>query len=136
MQGVILCGTLEHWADTSLYARFLFNSLRTSVNHSIRSCRQITINSSNINKLFAIATKAFTFTDSAQRQRYMQKKIAKEMYNCKHLTHINKDMRKELTFLHTIFMDNVTYPMLTPIAHLIHRHPDCTTFGDACLEAC
>ena len=26
--------------------------------------------------------------------------------------------------------------MLTPIAHVIDHHPDCTTFSDACLEAC
>ena len=60
MQRVILCGTLEHWADTSLYARFLFSSIRTSVNHSIRSYRQITIDSRQIKTLFTISKEDFS----------------------------------------------------------------------------
>ena len=130
---MLYLGTLDRH---SLYTRFLFSSLRTSVNHSIRSCRQITIDSRQINILFAISREAFSFDNITQQQRFMQKKIAKEMYNCKHLTHMSTDMRKKLKFLHSIFMDEITYPINTPITHLIHRYPDCTTFGDVCLEAC
>ena len=41
----------------------------------------------------------------------MQKKIAKEMYNHKHRTRINKDMMNELYFIREIFMNETE---LTP----------------------
>jgi len=63
MQGVIVCGTLEHWADTSLYVRFLFSSHRISFNHSIHSFRQITIDSKQIKYLFAISKPPFSLVD-------------------------------------------------------------------------
>ena len=54
MQNVILGGILEHWADTNFYTRFLFSSFRILVNHSTRSCRQLTIDSKQITTLLAI----------------------------------------------------------------------------------
>ena len=44
----------------------------------------------------------------------MQKKIAKEMYNHKHRTRINKDMMNELYFIREIFMNETE---LTPWIH-------------------
>ena len=79
---------------TSLYVHFRFSSLCTFVNHAIRSCREITIDSTQIKILLAISRDAFSFDNITQQQRFMQMKITKEMYNCKHLTHMITDMRK------------------------------------------
>ena len=64
IQGVIFCWTLKHWDNTSLYAQFLFNILRTSVNRSIRSCRQIAINNKQIEHLLAISKEVISIDDT------------------------------------------------------------------------
>ena len=42
LQGVILCGSLEFWAVTSPWIRFIYHQLRSSVNNCLLNCSQIT----------------------------------------------------------------------------------------------
>ena len=48
LQGVILCGSLEFWANTSSWVRFLYHQLRSSVNKCLLNCMQITKNKRDI----------------------------------------------------------------------------------------
>ena len=51
LQGAILCGSLEFWANTSPWVRFLYHQLRSSVNLSLCNCVQITKNRKDIKNL-------------------------------------------------------------------------------------
>ena len=48
---------------------------------------------------------------------------------------ITKMMRSEIKLIHHILSNPKKYKLETPITHVINRYPDCTTFGDASLEA-
>ena len=69
------------------------------------------------------------------KDKFIQSKIAKEIYNCQHKAFINKTMRSELKIMQHILSHPKQYNLETPIAHLIKREPEFITFGDACLEA-
>ena len=42
LQGVILCGSLEFWANTSVWVRFIYHQLRSAVNKCLLNCFKIT----------------------------------------------------------------------------------------------
>ena len=44
--------------------------------------------------MFTIFKETFSFDNITQQQRFIQKKNAKEMCNCKHITHMSTDMKK------------------------------------------
>lgn len=79
MQGVTLCDTLKHWTDTILYILFIFSSLHTSTNHSIRSCCQITVDSKYISYFFTVSKKSFSIVVTPQHQSFVQWQIARAL---------------------------------------------------------
>ena len=42
LQGVILCGSLEFWANMSIWVRFIYHQLRSTVNKCLQNCSKIT----------------------------------------------------------------------------------------------
>ena len=44
-------------------------------------------------------------------------------------------MRSELNMMTQILSSPNIYDLTTPIAHVIQKDPDFTSYGDACLEA-
>ena len=66
------------------------------------------------------------------KERFLQSKIAKETYKCQHKGFFV--MKSELQMMITILSNLKKYNLETPIAHVVKRYPDFTTFGDACLE--
>ena len=70
-----------------------------------------------------------------RKERFLQSKISKEIYNCKVTVFISKKMRFELKIMDKVLSNPKQYNLGTPIAHLVQREPDFVTYGDACLEA-
>ena len=135
MQGVILCGSLEFWANTSPWIRFLYHQLRSSVNKCLTNCLQITKNKEEIKKLISNVANTTNLHEHQLQDKMLQKTIAKETYKCQHKTYIDKAMRTELNIMKQILSTPKMYNLQTPIAHIIKRDPDFTSYGDACLEA-
>ena len=135
MQGVILCGSLEFWANTSPWIRFLYHQLRSSVNKCLTNCFEITKNKEDIKKLITNVTNTNNLDEHQLQDKMLQKTIAKETYKCQHKTYIDKLMRTELNIMKKILSTPKMYNLETPIAHIINRDPDFTSYGDACLEA-
>ena len=48
---------------------------------------------------------------------------------------MNKEMKEELKIMKNILSNPKKFSLQTPIAHIINREPDFTSYGDACLEA-
>ena len=61
--------------------------------------------------------------------------MAKETYKCQHRAFIDKAMRKELDIMQNILENLKKFRLDTPIAHVIKREPDFTSYGDASLDA-
>ena len=57
------------------------------------------------------------------------------MYKCREKTFITKVMRAELKLIHRVLAYPKKFSLETPIAHIIQREPDFTSYGDASLEA-
>ena len=68
-------------------------------------------------------------------QKFVDSKIAKETYKCQDKVFTNKSMKYELNMMINILSKPKEYNLETPIAHIVKRIPDFTTFGDACHEA-
>ena len=51
LQGVILCGSIEFWSNTSSWVRFLYLHLRPSVNQCLNTCSKITKNKKQVKML-------------------------------------------------------------------------------------
>ena len=135
LQGVTLCGILEFWANTSPWIRFIYTHLRSSVNKCLHSCNEINNNKKSVKKLISEVAYKKESENHELMERYVQSKIAKEMYKCKHKAFINKDMKQDLKLLTEILKEPDKYWLETPIAHVIEREPDFITYGDACLYA-
>ena len=135
LQGVILCGSLEFWAITSPWVRFIYHQLRSCVNKCLFNCSSITKNKSDIKKLITEVANSKDTEYHVLKEKMMIKTIAKETYKCRHKAYIDKSMRSELSIMKNILANPKMYNLGTPISHLIGRDPDFVTYGDACLEA-
>ena len=135
LQGVTLCGSLEFWANTSPWIRFIYLNLRSAVNRSITFCSDITKNKRKIKNLITELSTTKGIDNYEQREKFVQSKIARETYKCNDKAHITNPMRNELKIMKKILSSPDKYKLETPIAHIINREPDFTTFGDASLEA-
>ena len=135
LQGVTLCGTLEFWANTSPWIRFIYTHLRSSVNKCLHSSVDITKNKKAIKQLISKVAHSKHTEDHEGMQRYIQSKLAKETYKCKHKAFIDKPMRSDLQLLTEVLKNPDIYKLETPISHIIEREPDFITYGDACLSA-
>ena len=69
------------------------------------------------------------------RERYVQSKIAKEIFKCREMVHINKPMRIELKYIKDVLSNPKRFNLKTHIAHMIDREPEYIAYGDASLEA-
>ena len=67
-------------------------------------------------------------------ERFTQSKITKYMYSYKHKANINKIIKFELKIIVEVMSHPTRYKMETPIAHLVHREPECITYDDTYLE--
>ena len=135
LQGVILCGTLEFWATTSSWIRFIYLQLRSSINQCLVNCSKITKNKKEIKKLISEVANTKGLDNHDLKERFLQSKIAKETYKCQEKVFINKSMKYELVLMIKILSNPKQYNLSTPIAHVVNRDPDFITYGDACLEA-
>ena len=69
------------------------------------------------------------------KDKFVQSKMAKDIYRCQHKVVRNKSMKSELKLIINILSNPKKYRLETPISHIVKREPDFTTLGDACLEA-
>ena len=69
------------------------------------------------------------------KQRFVDSKIAKEIYKCQHKVFIDKPMKYEISMMINILSNPKEYNLETHIAHIAKRDPDFITLGDTCLEA-
>ena len=132
LQVVILCGTLEYWSNTSRWGRFLFLSLRDSVTSALHRASAITKDRKVIKLM--ISELARRPSTANFRSRFFHRYIAKEIYKCKAVAHINRSMKTELKIINKILMNPTLYNLTTPIAHLVTRDPNFLAYSDACLE--
>ena len=135
LQGVILCGSLEFWANTSSWVRFVYLQLRSSVNQCLTNCSKITKNKQDIKNLISEVANTKGLENHDLKERFLQRKIAKETYKCQDKVFINKSMKYELNMMIKILSNPKIYNLGTPIAHVVKRDPDFITYGDVYLEA-
>ena len=133
LQGVTLCGILEFWSSTSCWGRFLFLALRAAVTTAFRNASSITKDKRIIKVM--ISELARTPKPVDLRVRFLQRNIAREIYQCKAKAHVTKNMKIELKIIHEVLLHPLKYNLTSPIAHLATRLPDFTGYSDACLEA-
>ena len=69
------------------------------------------------------------------RERYVQRKLSREIYKCKEMVYINTPMKTELKIIIDVLSNHTKYNLKTPIAHVIDRDPEYVSYGDASLEA-
>ena len=135
MQGVVLCGSLEFWANTSTWVRLIYHQLRSAVNKCLQNCSKIAKNEKEIKELISDLANTKNLEDFSSKEKFIQKRIAKETYKCQHKAFIDKPMRKELNIMKNILSNPNQFNLEAPIAHVINRHPDFISYGDASLEA-
>ena len=135
LQGVILCGSIEFWANTSPWVRFLYLHLRSSVNQCLNTSSKITKDKKQVKMLISDLANTKGLHNFSLKENFVKSKIAKETYKCQHKVFINKSMMSELKLIINILSNPKKYKLETPISHIVKREPDFTTFGDACLEA-
>ena len=70
-----------------------------------------------------------------QKKIFLQSKISKEIYDCKVIAFISKELMCVLKITTNILSDPYVCNLGTPIAHLVLGQSDFTINGDACLEA-
>ena len=102
LQVVILCDSLEFWADTSPWIRFFYHQLRSSVNKCLLNCSQMTKNKVDIKKLISEVAKLKYTEYHSLKEKMMTKTIAKETYKYQHKPYIDKSMRSELNIMKKI----------------------------------
>ena len=69
------------------------------------------------------------------KSKFIQCKIAKEIYDYQHKARINKSMKSKLKIMQDILSHPRKLNFETQTAHLFVREPDVITYGNACLEA-
>ena len=131
----MLCGSLEFWANTSSWIRFIYHQLRSTVNKCLLNCSKITQSKREIKDLISDLANTKDLEDYASKDKFLQRKIAKETYRCQHKAFIDSSMRNELNLMKCILANPKRFSLETPIAHIINRQPDFISYGDASLEA-
>jgi len=129
-----LAGLLEFIASVSTWIRFLTVSLKHGILTALRFNTK-SIRSSPRHTSFLSDAKLFTTDFSTIRKKdFAISKLMQKIWNSKKRFHITNALRKELKLLHHIFSNLDTFPLVTPIAHIIDRTPDFMAKGDACLD--
>ena len=135
-EGVELLGTLEFAACYSPWFRHLFISLRQSINVSLSQAQNAVKNSEYFVKMVHQMSLFAEHDIDRKNQylRYVDKALAKKAYSSKVNVNITRAMRNDFDIIHEITTEENFHLWRTPIAHLIERVPDFTSFGDSCLE--
>ena len=94
MQGVVLCGSLEFWANTSTWVRLIYHQLRSAVNKCLQNCSKIAKNKKEIKELMSDLANTKNLEDFSSKEKFIQMRIAKETYKCQHKAFVDKPMRK------------------------------------------
>ena len=83
LNGVTLLGGLEFWATTSPWARFLYISLRVSVNKCLHNNNLITKDSKKVKEMIKEVSSLYSTCKNDIKEKFTQRKICKEIYECK-----------------------------------------------------
>ena len=102
LQGVILCRSIEFWANISPWVRFLYLNLRSAVNKCITCSTNVAKEKKNIKYLISELAATKNLDNYELKEKFVQSKIAKETYKCKHQVFINKPMRSKLKLIHKV----------------------------------
>ena len=84
MEGTVLLGFLEHAAQICLWARYLFGALRHSVTLSLKQVLHTVKNRKNIQAMLQEARDAPSADAQDLLQRFLDRKIAKDVYASRH----------------------------------------------------
>ena len=135
LDSVKLLGIVENWAEISPWVRFLLSSLRLAVTAALHASRVLVCKRKEILIMASEVAKEPYMDIKDLRQKFLDRKIARDVYHSHVKVFITVKMREELDFLIQVLEDDSKFPLSSPIAHLAQRIPDCQTFGDACLDA-
>ena len=135
LDSVKLLGIVENWAEISSWVRFLLTSLRLAVTKALHTSKILVCNRKEIISLASEVAKDPDMDSAELKQKFLDRKIARDIYHSHVKIFITVKMREELDFLNQVLDDPSKFPLSTPVAHLAQRIPDCQTFGDACLDA-
>ena len=91
--GVTFFGSLEFWATTSPWARFLFFSLKGFVNKYLHNNNLITNDSKKVKEMIKEVSSLNSRNDDEVKETFIQRKICKEIYDCKERVYLDKNMR-------------------------------------------
>ena len=73
LQGVILCGSLEFWANTSSWVRFLYHQLRSAVNKCLTNSSKITKSKKEIKSLISDLENTKGLDDYALKEKFINR---------------------------------------------------------------
>ena len=73
LQGVILCGSLEFWANTSSWVRFLYHQLRSAVNKCLTNSSKITKSKKEIKSLISDLANTKGLDDYALKEKFINR---------------------------------------------------------------
>ena len=135
LDSVKLLGIVENWAEISSWVRFLLTSLRLAVTKALHTSKILVCNRKEIISLASEVAKDPDMDSAELKQKFLDRKIARDIYHSHVKIFVTVKMREELDFLNQVLDDTSKFPLSTPVAHLAQRIPDCQTFGDACLDA-
>ena len=94
------------------------------------NCSKITKSKKEIKALITDLTHTKNIDDHDLKEKH-----SRDTYKCEHKAFIDKEIRKELNIMIQILSNPQKFSLQTPIAHIITREADFTSYGDACLEA-
>ena len=95
----------------------------------------------HIKKMSQLSTMSSTIRDAKTDDEkilfdnFVQKKVCKSLYASKEPCFISKELRDELDFITHIVRNPTLFKWEGPIAHLVPRTPDYSSWGDASLYA-
>ena len=73
LQGVILCGSLEFWANTSSWVRFLYHQLRSAVKKCLTNSYRITKSKKETKSLISDLANTKGLDDYALKEKFINR---------------------------------------------------------------
>ena len=73
LQGVILCGSLEFWANTSSWIRFLYHQLRSAVKKCLTNSYRITKSKKETKSLISDLANTKGLDDYALKEKFINR---------------------------------------------------------------
>ena len=135
MEGTVLLVFLEHAAQICPWGRYLYGALRHSVTLCLKQVLHTVKTRKNIQAMLQEARDAPSADTQALLQRFLDRKIAKDVYASKHQFFITRELRSEIEYLRYILLHPHIHPWTGHIGHIVPRTPTFHTFGDSSLYA-